>query len=77
MEEDEREGRVMGCSKPQMMACPRADPLTPTFCFGCTYHILESSGTGPGSMYYPSMAKHINEFTTDELLAEIKRRMGT
>jgi len=66
----------MGCSKPRYVQCPKASLTDPDpMCFGCQYHTIESNGTG--MYYYPSVAKHISEFTADELLAEIKRRMGT
>ena len=65
----------MGCSKPQTIPCPKAGPFTLVSCFGCQFHVIESNGTG--SLYMPSIAKHIHEFTTDELLAEIRRRCGT
>jgi len=66
----------MGCSKPNYMGCPRASITDPyQMCFGCRYHTFECDGT---TMYYCTpVAKCINEFTTDELLVEIKRRMGT
>jgi len=64
----------MGCSKPQFTSCPMNNRTAPQLnCWGCQYHTIESNGS---AMYYPSVAKHIREFTTDELLAEIKRRMG-
>ena len=66
----------MGCSKPQFVTCPMANRTAPQLnCWGCQFHTIESTGTD--AVYYPSVAKHITEFTSDELLAEIKRRAGT
>lgn len=61
----------MGCSKPSFSPCPKGYGTSYLGCFGCMYHIPDYA------VYMPSAAKRINEFTTDELLAEIKRRVGT
>ena len=63
----------MGCTKPEYLPCPKANPFATVSCFGCQYHMIESNGTG--IIYYSGMAKTIDQFTTDELLAEIRRRM--
>jgi hypothetical protein len=68
-------GVKMGCSKPDYVGCPRGSLTDPTpTCIGCMYHIIESTGTE--IIYYPNpMAKTIDQFTTDELLAEIRKRI--
>ena len=68
----------MGCSKPQWVPCPQGDSTAPN-CTGCQYHTIETNGSAwyPSYQYLSSVAKHIHEFTTDELLAELKRRCGT
>lgn len=64
----------MGCTYANGIQCPY------TGCIGwpCPYYLKYTSApTVPDISYMPSMAKHIHEFTTDELLAEIRRRCGT
>jgi hypothetical protein len=54
--------------------------MTTPNCLRCGYYFYDTGGYAGGTstiILYPSVAKHINEFTADELLAEIKRRMGT
>jgi len=66
-------GVTMGCSRPFYANCPKEGNSAPQMgCFGCIYH---TSDDFPA--YTTSVAKHIHEFTTDELLAEIRRRLGT
>lgn len=65
----------MGCSKPDHIPCPRAGTTAP-FCIACRYHYLTIRDENCTSMsYFSPVAKTIDQFTTDELLAEIRRRM--
>ena len=60
----------MGCSKPAAVPCPYY-PIAecPQY---CQYYLKE-----PVYFYDCSMPRLITQFTNDELLAEIKRRLGT
>jgi len=64
----------MGCSKPDWVPCPQTGATSPN-CLGCGYHFYDTVGytaTTPCAL-----PKYIHQFTTDELLAEIRRRCGT
>ena len=61
----------MGCSRPMHVPCPQGG-LETSSCFGCYYHIYNSSGAG---YVIVSAAKTVDQFTTEELLAEIRRRI--
>jgi hypothetical protein len=64
MEEDEWEWIVMGCSKPGK-GCNDFD-----YCPNCDYHYLDRIPKF-------QQANYLKVIDSDELLAEIKRRMGT
>lgn len=69
----------MGCSKLPSTPCPKnPHGLQFTACGpDCMYFFWETT-TGTGPAYpsdYPYVAKTIDQFTTDELLTEIRRRM--
>jgi hypothetical protein len=68
----------MGCSKPDNIPCPQAGSPSP-LCIACGYYYIhiDDGCTASISWNIPKVAKFIDQFTTDELLAEIKRRMGT
>lgn len=64
----------MGCTKPYLMPCPKNPcgiSLTPCGP-GCAYFFYES---GTDTSFVQTMPRTIDQFTTDELLAEIRRRM--
>ena len=67
----------MGCSKPPTAVCPKNPHGLSFVCCAsdCEYFFWEGlSGTG-ASFCTVGLAKTIDQFTTDELLAEIRRRM--
>lgn len=65
---------MMACSKPMNIQCPVMNTSAQhRTCFGCFYHIQDMYGCG-GS-YYQGQSKLINQFTNDELIAELKRRL--
>lgn len=64
----------MGCSKPSFTPCPEGCGTSYLGCFGCMYHIPDYTAY---PAYVSGAAKPIDQFTNDELLAEIKRRMGS
>jgi len=65
----------MGCSKPPIMPCPK-NPSGLSFVScgtDCRYFFWDTvSGS---AIYTTGLSKTIDQFTTDELLAEIRRRM--
>lgn len=63
----------MGCSKPLWEPCPQS--TCTSLCPYWAYPGLSSGGSA--TSYNSGVAKRITEFTTDELLAEIRRRCGT
>jgi hypothetical protein len=65
----------MGCSKPPPVRCPQntCGLSVPNCGPGCSYFFWDTV-TG-GIIYTASPSKTIDQFTTDELLAEIRRRV--
>jgi len=67
----------MGCSKPPSVDC-QTNPLGLSIitCSGsCYYFFFDASTASGGSFYLPKTAKFIDQFTNEELLTEIRRRM--
>jgi hypothetical protein len=62
----------MGCSKPVHLPCPQRGTTEP-LCIACGYYYIQI--TGLLSINWAATPKLIHEFTNDELLAEIHRRM--
>lgn len=59
----------MGCSKPYLQPCPSHSGYG---CQGCEYFTYT---LGDSISYMPQMAKFISQFTNEELIAELQRRL--
>lgn len=61
----------MGCSRSANMLCPRANRTAPVDCTGCIYYFPEHTSYS----YTYSMVKFLYQFTDEELIEELKRRL--
>lgn len=64
----------MPCNKSYWQPCPQMWNTTPNCCI-CPYFSAYIGISDLHITYYPQVAKTIDQFTNEELLAELQRRL--